>query len=66
MSWWQLLDVISDRREEFAFYADNAPTACPNDGEPLRQAPAGSPGAELFCPFDGWQYPRDWHRPVQL
>jgi hypothetical protein len=23
-------------------------------------------GAELFCKFCGWQYPRDWQRPQQF
>lgn len=31
------------------------PVACPNDGEPLRTGPDGI----LFCPYDGWQFPRD-------
>lgn len=31
------------------------PTACPNDGEPLLNAPDGT----LYCPYDGWRYPRD-------
>lgn len=62
MSWWQLYDTIRAagqlRREEL----QRPPQACPNDGTPLIPAPQ-SPDGSLFCPFDGWQYPRDDHRP---
>ena len=39
--------------------------ACPNDGQPLLNAPTGDSGSgvELYCPYDGWQYPRDYVRP---
>jgi hypothetical protein len=39
--------------------------ACPNDGEPLLPAPPAdrAAGIELYCKFDGWAYPRDWHPP---
>lgn len=39
------------------------PVACPNDGTPLLGGPGTDPTVELFCPFDGWQFPRDWVRP---
>lgn len=68
MSWYQLLDVLKQGQEEFDAYASRPPLACPNDGEPLIQAPpsdAGS-GVELFCLFDGWSYPRDYVRPERL
>lgn len=39
------------------------PAACPNDGQPLLQGPGTDPSVILFCPFDGWQFPRDWFRP---
>lgn len=58
-NWWGIYDIALEaaalRRDE----ASRPPAACPNDGEPLRQGPGG----KLFCPFDGWQYPRDWVRP---
>lgn len=68
ISWYQLLDIIAQRRIEFDYYAERPPEACPNDGEPLRNAPptdSGS-GVILYCPFDGWQYPRDWRQPEIL
>lgn len=68
MSWYQLLDVVRQAQEELDAEASRAPSACPKDGEPLIKAPptdAGS-GMELFCPVDGWQYPRDWVRPERL
>lgn len=66
--WWQLLDVRKQAQEEFDFWADNPPMACPNDGEPLRQSPTADSGSadELYCPFDGWRYPRDYIRPQRL
>lgn len=39
------------------------PAACPNDGTPLVPGPGTDPTVQLFCPFDGWQFPRDWRRP---
>lgn len=62
MSWYQWLDTLKLDAEEFAYYANRPPLACPNDGEPLKTGPNG----ELFCPFDGWQYPRDWVRPERV
>ena len=50
--WWQLLDIRKQAQEEFDFWA--GPTA-----------DSGS-SAELYCPFDGWQYPRDYVRPQRL
>ncbi len=63
--WWQLLEINRYREQEFQFYATNPPMSCPNDGEPLTNAPPTDSGSsvELFCRFDGWQYPRDWIRP---
>ena len=70
MSWYELLDIREQARQEFDYYASRPPLACPNDGEPLTVAPTGwgDAGAdcELFCRFDGFQYPRDWIRPEQL
>jgi hypothetical protein len=61
-SWYQLLDIRRHARQEFEYYANQPPTACPNDGEPLLPGPASEPGI-WFCRYDGWQYPRDWIRP---
>ncbi len=65
--WWQLQSIIEEQKAEFDFWASNPPLSCPNDGEPLRQAPAADSGSgvELYCQFDGWQYPRDWHPPFR-
>lgn len=64
-SWWGLDTVFKQSREEFNEYASRPPMACPNDGEPLRNAPATASGSgvELFCPYCGFQYPRDWSAP---
>lgn len=65
MSWWQLIDIKKQAQQEFDFWANMRPMACPNDGEPLRRSPSSQTGSgvELYCPFDGWSYPRDWTRP---
>ena len=64
-SWWGLHSVFEQSRQEFEAFLSNPPLACPNDGEPLRPPPntAAGAGMELYCPFDGWQYPRDYVRP---
>jgi hypothetical protein len=66
--WWQLLDIRKQAQEEFDFWADNPPMACPQCGEPLRNSPTADSGSsvELYCVFDGWQYPRDYIRPQRL
>lgn len=62
MSWYQYLDIIREAQIEREYWASQPPMSCPLCGEPLRQGP---PGAEetLYCPFEGWNYPRDWTRP---
>ena len=64
MSWQQLASILHAdaelRREELR----RPPLACPNDGTPLQPAPASAEGS-LYCPHDGWQYPRDDHRPSE-
>jgi hypothetical protein len=60
MAWEQLL-TNRDLNYEFAREElSRPPLACPNDGTPLEQGPHG----ELFCRHDGWQWPRDDHRPA--
>jgi hypothetical protein len=60
-SWWGLHSVFEHSREEFESYASRPPVACPC-GEPLSNAPAtmAGSGCQLYCRYDGWQYPRDW------
>lgn len=55
MSWDQLVDIRREAIEDRAATRDQAPTSCPRDGELLETGPAG----ELFCRFDGYQWPRD-------
>jgi hypothetical protein len=64
-SWWGLSTVLRQSRQEFEAYASTPPVACPLDGTPLDNAPAVSSasGIELYCPYCGWQYPRDWEFP---
>jgi hypothetical protein len=49
--WNSLLTVVAEARSIAAEESTRVPTACPNDGEPLRQGPSGV----LYCPYDGWQ-----------
>lgn len=56
---WDLYSTLIQQSEYVSYYKSIPPVACPNDGEPLRQGPPHTPGV-LYCPFDGWQYPRDY------
>jgi len=56
VSWDQLLDIFHEDAEERRLRESALPEACPNDGYPLDSGPEGT----LHCPFDGWQYPRDY------
>lgn len=60
MSWWALDSVLKDQAQTADYYRSVPPVACPNDGEPLVPGPPSEAGV-LFCPYDGWQYPRDWN-----
>ena len=62
MSWEQLRSIVQSDAAERAYWRDLPPRACPVDGTPLVSSPPGA-DSELFCPHDGWQYPRDWVRP---
>jgi hypothetical protein len=64
-SWWGLHSVYQQQRSEFEAYLSAPPMACPWCGEPLRYAPATTSGSgvERYCPFDTFQYPRDWQTP---
>lgn len=59
MAWRQLAEIYSEARTERELYLSQPPSACPNDGEPLKEGPDG----RLFCPFDGWRPEMDhtWH-----
>lgn len=56
---WDLYATLQLQAEYVDYYRSALPVACPNDGEPLRSGPPEAEGI-LYCPFDGWQYPRDW------
>jgi hypothetical protein len=64
-SWWGLDSVLKDSRQEFEAYISRPPVACPECGEPLTNAPAtkAGSGVQLYCKYDGWQYPRDHTTP---
>lgn len=66
--WYGLLSVLEQSRMEFETFVSTPPVACPDDGEPLTNAPAtkSGSGVERFCKYCGWQYPRDWQPPVRL
>lgn len=49
---WEQLAVIAAEALEFRREDERRPSACPNDGEPLRTGPHG----EWFCPFDNWRW----------
>lgn len=55
IAWEELADIYRQAADERRAELGAPPQACPNDGEPLEQTEAGI----LFCPFDGWQWPRD-------
>jgi hypothetical protein len=59
VSWWQLDSIVKEQAAYEEFYRSQPPLACPLDGTPLLPCPPNSDN-ELFCPFDGWKYPRDW------
>lgn len=55
MSWEQLRSIVLADRQEREYWASQPPRSCPNDGTPLLPGPDG----ELFCPHDGFSWPRD-------
>jgi hypothetical protein len=56
---WDLYSVLQEQAACADYYKSTPPVACPNDGTPLLNGPP-SDSAILFCPFDGWQWPRDY------
>ena len=56
---WDLYSTLQQQAADYEYYKTTLPMACPNDGTPLLDGPPSQPGI-LYCPHDGWQYPRDW------
>ena len=59
MSWYQLLDTIKEQVAYQNYYRSQPPVACPHCGQPLTNGPPQAE-AQLYCRFDGWEYPRDY------
>lgn len=55
MGWWTLIGIIEEGAKLDQEAATKVPVECPNDFTALQDAGDGI----LFCPWDGWQYPRD-------
>jgi hypothetical protein len=51
MSWWELLSIAQEARQEAAFWSRQPRLACPRCGEPLRPGP----DSVRYCKFDGWR-----------
>jgi hypothetical protein len=51
MAWEQLLAFRREAVPVAERERQQSPSACPNDGEPLREGPDRLP----FCPYDGWR-----------
>jgi hypothetical protein len=51
MSWETLRDITREAAEYARAASTAPPTACPQDGEPLRSGPRG----ELYCPYDAYR-----------
>jgi hypothetical protein len=56
---WDLYSTLQQQGAYITYYKSTLPMACPNDGTPLLKGPPSEPGI-LYCPFDFWQYPRDY------
>lgn len=56
MSWEELQAIERDQIDSIRDELAEPPSACPNDGEPLRADPVRG---GLRCPFDGWHWPTD-------
>ena len=56
---WDLYSTLQEQGQYIEYYKSVPPVACPNDGTPLLEGPPQEPGI-LYCPFDFWQYPRDY------
>jgi len=56
---YDLLSTLQEQAQYADYYKTQPPVACPNDGTPLLAGPPSQPGV-LYCPFDFWQFPRDY------
>ena len=56
---WDLYSTLQEQAAQRSYYDSAPPVACPKCGEPLREGPPQE-SAILFCPYDGWQWPRDY------
>lgn len=56
---WDLYSTLQEQAAYAAYYKSQPPVACPNDGTPLLEGPPQE-SSILYCPFDGWQWPRDY------
>lgn len=56
---WDLYATLSEQAQYKEYYDTRRPVACPNDGTPLKAGPPQRPDI-LWCPFDFWEWPRDW------
>lgn len=52
MGFQDLLQILRESRQEAEAERSRRPSACPNDGTPLKTGPNG----ELYCEFDGWRW----------
>jgi hypothetical protein len=57
---WDLYSTLQQQAQYADYYRTQQPVACPNDGTPLINGPPEQGDVVLYCPFDGWQYPRDY------
>jgi len=64
MSWYGLYNILSDQAAEVDYYKGIPPMACPLDGQPLQNGPPNYANV-LYCPYDGWQFPRDFDLSTQ-
>ena len=60
---WDLYATLAEQGQYLTYYRSVPPVACPNDGTLLLAGPPQEPGI-LYCPFDFWQYPRDYNADI--
>lgn len=53
MSWYQLISIAEEAQSYVEDERTEPPTACPFDGEPLREAPRSG----LYCPLGDYEWP---------
>lgn len=52
--------TLTEQAQYAGYYKSQPPTNCPNDGTLLLSGAPREPDI-LRCPFDNWQYPRDYN-----